>query len=913
MNTFADYLKENINIHDLAIRLDVTRTDNKLYVAVWRGEKMGSVKVNAEGSAFCDHGNGRKGGSVIDFMMQARGLSFNDALDELAKMYSLGHIQKEYRTRYSQQLDQPKQKPAGKKADWLFLWNQSRKHKDLSIATGYLSNERKIPADALKKLQYGFSDYAPANAAAQHGNAVVFPIQDIAGKVIAHNLCYLAKKHPVGKRITDSCSGGFYSPWQFKYVKTRTVICLVESPIDAMTICAAGTAAIAFLSASYIDSFPIDWIQPTTLVKIWPDKDDAGKQAAHSLYHRLLSAGRTAQIVDVEKIEDAKDANEILTKESENPIGPAGIAKVKEALSKPSTQLFPTGIMPYIPTSEHKRLWSYQLYTDHTTGQKREKGEDGTFDYVGVDIAGFRPYRLDPITIYPIDTAMHGETGDSPQLKSVLLYRRAEYPGIQKAVIESDAIGKAGTWEKFGIVHSGAMLKKIAQTLSRDHDHHHETVNVIGNVRLGDRVQLNDAQNTYLDVEICIYHDVVHDDIPRAEAAHIFNGLNDMMTGHRAVLPLVWALGANLKVYLGFWPHFFCQAPSKSGKSTMLKVLSYLAQVKNFGHTAIKTDFQQMKMVGNHMRPVIVDEFSRAKKFGEALSRWVDLLNLSYDFNTKPHRDNMFALSGAAAMFGQDMPIEDSALTTKTIQIDLMDAKRGEAHIYRPNTRFPIRAFVEFINATQTQRGLRDKLRQHSQDLETMLANQGLSDGNDIGRFVDNYAALAVAADLICEFAGITDLPSTEDKNTAPSPSLYQSIINYCYKHAMESRMVRCESYEILHEFAERAAMRGFEVAISLYTVNIDKNLVYTSTTNILRFLQSEDYSGAVSTSKMLLYHLRRDGFLLDTNKSHRFGIKKSRTAKYTSKAITLDYKKLVQAGIEFQTFGDERDQEELL
>lgn len=58
--------------------------------AVWRGgDNPQAVAIDTAKNTWCDHGDGGRGGSVIDLVMVAEGMDFPDAVDALGQRFGL--------------------------------------------------------------------------------------------------------------------------------------------------------------------------------------------------------------------------------------------------------------------------------------------------------------------------------------------------------------------------------------------------------------------------------------------------------------------------------------------------------------------------------------------------------------------------------------------------------------------------------------------------------------------------------------------------------------------------------------------------------------------------------------------------------------------------------------------------------
>lgn len=880
----SDLIKERVNIPDLATRLNVklTKKGSTHFFAI-RDEKTPSTAISKDGKSFTDFGDNRRG-SVIDFYMIQRGCDWNVALKDLAQMY---------------QIERPRDAEEKAKPEINLRWREASQHKDIQRATEYLVTERGLPRDKLVNFEgkaYGFNNYLPTHPSqnpAEYGPAVVFPLSDVNGQVWAINQRYIdtaENKHPLGKRmlkfsddiLLSSC---FYTP-DWRSVQNAKNIWMVESPIDALTLHLAGCPAVAFLSAGYASICPLEWIKPTQVVHIWSDNDvekngkKAGLEAAEILYHRLLSAGIIPQLVDI-KWEET-DVNGLLKAN-------AGDLKIINKSARTSnTKLFPFKKPNISNKLEFTSLNDYVCYVDSTAVWKyeKQKNELGEMEEVPVlaQVAGFRIYRIDPITIHPPKSAMGEGTHESLSEKMLILYARTESSRLQKAVFDKKDMGKPKMWQELGIIHDPKKLGMLMQSISRDHSHYTETVNVIGLVNMNGQLRLNDALNTYIGNDLSVYHDLVFPNGNPNNTQSIIYNMGKMFKGMKGLTALTWILGSFLKIYTGFWPHMSCVASSQSGKTTLMNVLNTLTNIRSFEYSMLSSQYQQMKIVGNHAYACLIDEISRAKPFD--LQEFINQLNACYNSPVRLRgQDRAYLLAGAVGMFGQDLSITDAAIVSKSIAIDL-DRSKGD--LYEPTEPFPVRAWAEWLIATQNKAKISKLLKEHE---AWILLNMDAEEKDpNLTRFVVNYAAMRVAAQLLFDFADIQDV----DYKTQFS----QILTNQCKQHAIDTRIVRSEAFAILEALVSNVGMESPE-RFPPHAIEDEK--LYITSTEIMKYLHGKKEYFAVTSNKGLIKHLKNDGFLLrsDVDKTLSRGNEKPMRYKHV---LEIDLARLEKAGIYWPT-----------
>ncbi|MBF0349283.1 MAG: hypothetical protein HQL81_16575 [Magnetococcales bacterium] len=236
-------------------------------------------------------------------------------------------------------------------------------------------------------------------------------------------------------------------------------------------------------------------------------------------------------------------------------------------------------------------------------------------------------------------------------------------------------------------------------------------------------------------------------------------------------------------------------------------------------------------------------------------------------------------------MIGQDNPVNDSAFNTKTIQFRLDDAKNKDG-LFIPKAPFPVREFAEWLLARWTTETASNRLKAHEASLEQNLKR----DPNDknIGRFVQNYAALQFATEELFEFSGYRN------------ESIWQTITDMMNHHLAASVTIRRESVAILEKLVEEMmlATRTEDQIIH----KVESGCLIIPTNAILPYLNRRGHTSPVTSTVTLAEHFERDGFALQRNASRRINGKKA-------KCVVLSLAKLKNAGIDWPF--DESDGEE--
>ena len=80
-------LKDAIDLHDLAARLEMQKDKGGNYFSPWREEKEGSLSIQRNGKGWKDFGDKEKKGSCIDLVMHAKGKDIGEAMRFLHELY----------------------------------------------------------------------------------------------------------------------------------------------------------------------------------------------------------------------------------------------------------------------------------------------------------------------------------------------------------------------------------------------------------------------------------------------------------------------------------------------------------------------------------------------------------------------------------------------------------------------------------------------------------------------------------------------------------------------------------------------------------------------------------------------------------------------------------------------------------
>ena len=219
--------------------------------------------------------------------------------------------------------------------------------------------------------------------------------------------------------------------------------------------------------------------------------------------------------------------------------------------------------------------------------------------------------------------------------------------------------------------------------------------------------------------------------------------------GNAAALVLVWALGAHLKAYLGFWPHFALQAEKGTGKDVFTKRLERTVGMQIFSRQTMQTEFRILGSVSFTSHPVGWGEISANKR--DILAKAMHTLQESYQFtySTRGTEKKEFLLCAPVLLVGEE--VEAKTLQGKLVCNQMSKATRGP-QMPQDMPVFPVREWLEFLVSTPKAK----ILELHEASVQA-LSTSCVAARDDAGadRMLQNYAGLRTAWTLLCDFAGL--------------------------------------------------------------------------------------------------------------------------------------------------------------
>ncbi|MCW5625058.1 MAG: toprim domain-containing protein [Burkholderiales bacterium] len=763
-----DDLKRRIDLHDLAHRLGLERPNGKRgnYRSPAHEDKLPSLSIFVRNSEqrWRDHST-NESGTCVDLVMYVRGCDVAGAVKELHDLYAIPP-------------DPPKHEAPREKSRAEYI--AAKCAANPAQARAYLEGRGiapKVIDAAIAARSLGFNDWTsdkiPAGQDGYGGPAVAFVVRSLDTSMVqAVDFRYLDPTLNGGRKT--GCQGdrqGFgWTPDVRKLLGARVVV-IVESPINALTVECANlpiTAAWATRGTGNVQNLDLRWLLGKRVV-ICMDNDAPfepghqlaglrpGLKAAWDLHERLTALDVSAQLVDQAEWKEGDDLNDVLQRE--------GVDFVRQALRRVEPWLIPgmTGDIErigkpriFLPFHDLTQYGKYRVKEDFTSHYTEKKTTDSDGDEVITpvysDLAGFRVAALSRVTIQGPTATVTGDPDTQPNVAFAVAVQTPRHGStLIRRVVEDEKLHNIDTWKKFGPVFSQSPFLRMINILERAAAiGARHAANFVGLCYREGRLVVNEGADTYfLDPkQQCPYYNLTFPSGTVHDARTVIKAYQATFRRNAASMPLVWALGAHLKVFLGFWPHMEMQADKGHGKSTLAGRLERTVAMKVFSKEAIKTSFRLVVTTAHTSQPVGWEEISANRM--EVIDAAVSLLQEAYNFKPSPRGSGMleFLTCAPVLLIGEDVPVR--SLIGKLVRTSLT-GKKGDM-LADELPRFPVRQWMEFL-ASQTRSHVRqvfDQLRDHC-----LAQSMASKDDDGAVRMAHNYAALLTAWRFLSEFAGV--------------------------------------------------------------------------------------------------------------------------------------------------------------
>lgn len=761
------------DLHDLADRLGVKRQGSvkggkALYYRPSKPDESNpSLSVFDGGSRWKDFAADEGGTGPISFAIYAMGLPADDwktAADRLREMYGIPW-QPPARDANAPRVERTREQ---------YIADQCLTDTDPAVA--YLVTRgipEKTAREAVRRRAVGYNTWTkPGSEPGTFGHggpALATIVRDWhSEQPIAVDFRYIDPELNGGvkTKTTGEKSG---APWWLdkRHVQAAHTLVIVESAINALAVEAVekpGWAAVATRGTGNVTN--IDWrfaLGKFCIIAMDADIADnkgirPGHQAAWALYDALTALNIACLMVDhdawyEDKLNDLGDIAE-----------QAGIAEVEARLM----QLEPWAIPGlhgrggpsgkrrlYLPPHDFAVYWRYRVKQDFTSYVSKVEGSDedeGGEKLSFSDVCGFRIAAVSRVTIQSATATMSGEDDAQPlTLFATTVQVPRHGPRLLRQVLPDERLHNVDQWKKLGPVYQPAVFLRLLNILERTaHLGARDAVNFVGLCWRKGQLVLNEGPDCYFSEpeKQCPYHNLTFPSGPLGHARRVIEAYQETFRNNAASTLLVWALGAHLKVVLGFWPHMILQANKGSGKSTLVKRLERSIGFTMLGGQSLQTEFRLLTSISHTSHPVGWEELSARKQ--EIIDKAAAMLQESYQYTVTRRGSEMLEYLSCAPVLlaGEDVPVK--TLTGKVVRTDLSGRMGPLMPVDLP--RFPVREWLLYLTRIDIA-----AVRADLAKAEEWMWSGCRAKPDDTGaqRMVSNYAAVALAWKLVCDFAGI--------------------------------------------------------------------------------------------------------------------------------------------------------------
>lgn len=779
-SSLADELNARIDCEDLAYKLGLERPgDRGNFRSPHHADKAPSLSTytRPDGRSAWKDFSQDVGGGAVDLFMHVRGCDFRTACSELGDMYRISVAPPAAAAGPAERRDRSK-------AEWIgdaclaAARDEAHREKLMQYLTGRGISELAI-RHALDKHTLGFNTWhsptIPRGEVNHGGEAAAFIVRaHDTGQVVAVDMRYLDADANGGVK-TQSQGDKEGRPWcsDWRRFATARRVYIVESAINALSIesCAIpGTAVVALRGTATVRN--MDWhlfIGKQVVLAFDNDKPlehgpqagyRPGLKAAWAAHEALMALDIPALMLDYD---DWVDDDDEPINDINDYLRSHGTAELAIALRRLEPWLIPG--LPgkeqagkpriWLPFHDVQTYWRYRVREDFTSWvSKYDKDEDSGKDKLTFEnVAGFRVAGISRVTIASPTSTMTGDPDNSPTTVFAVSAQVPRYgTRLLRRVVQDEQLHNVEVWKKLGPVFSAPGFLRMLNILERSADiGARDAVNFVGLAWRNGKPAVNEGPDCYFTDprQQCPYSNLVFPSGPVDDARRVVAAYQATFHDNAALLMLVWALGAHLKAYLGFWPHFVLQAEKGVGKSTLVKRLERSIGMTMFSGQSLQTEFRLLTSLSYTSHPVGWEEISARKQ--ELINKAVTNLQECYQYaHTRRGAELIdFLLCAPVLLAGEDVPVK--SLTGKTVRNRLTTAGRGPL-VSEELPSFPVRQWLLYLADVPKAR----VLELHGQCVDEMgrscVAGR---DGAGAERMLANYGALRAAWALLCDFAGL--------------------------------------------------------------------------------------------------------------------------------------------------------------
>lgn len=684
--------------------------------------------------------------------------------------------------------------------------------KNTAPAVEYLVKERglheAVVNTAIARRNVGFSTYTSAQREPGQigygGPAVAFICRDtLSNEVRGVDYRYLdpGLNGDLKTKSQGEKQGVLWASCWNRVRHAHTVV-IVESAINALSAESAWqhthAKGFAALAVRGTQNHNIDWaflkgkrvilcMDNDAPIESGPHKGRRpGPEAAWKINEALTAINIPAMMVDhcTTDWEDVNDLNDYLKQ-----YGPmdtrVALSRVEQWLipGLPGTddrdqKVFNGRPRVYLPPHDFAVYWKYRCKPDFTSLVKITHDQDGNENKTFEDVCGFRIAALSRITIASANATMTGSDDAQP---TTVFAAAAQIPRhgntLLRRVMSDDGLHNIINWNKFGPIFRPQPFARMLTLWERATNiGARNAANFVGLCYRDGKPAVNEGTDCYFSEpdKQCPYHNLTFPSGPVSDAARVIGAYQRTMGNNAGTQLLTWALGSHLKAYLGFWPHMVLQADKGAGKTTLTKALESTVAFTMFSGQSLATEFRLVTSVSHTSHPVGWEELSARRQ--DTIDKAVALLQETYQYSVTRRGADMteFLLSAPVLLGGEDVPVD--TLQGKLVRTQLT-GRKGEL-LPDDLPRFPLRQWLTFLADLNPSR-----VRELHKSARIKLLARTAASAQDDGaaRMVENYAAMATAWCLLCEFSGIA-----MEQGRFPD-----DLIQEMNSHVIESRATR--------------------------------------------------------------------------------------------------------------------------
>jgi hypothetical protein len=765
-----DQLRARIPLTDAAMRMGMKMSsDNGVLQTLSRPQSEApEVIINVEHQVWRNAHN-QGGGNIIDLAMWYFDIDYPAANKKLHELYFL-HFLPTIDDADDEQQDLQK-----------LAYIASKSSENQEGCRVYLKNERGIPdhviSAGITNKTLGWTNYTSPKLkqGEQHwgGEAVSFLTYQPNTKMLAavDYRYYVPELNGGMKTKSLGQKNGVFWMLDPRALRTAKTVYVVEGPLDALSIEAAfwndkTTCAIALRGTQVQVNWQL-FIGKTVICcydhdEPKPDKRNPNgafrcysAEAEWRIHEGCLAAGVPCFFVDRAKWEYGQDANDVWKNiESKSPFRELEPWLIPGLAGKDNDDSISAKPRVWLPHHDYQQYWKYRVKADFTSSIKISTDNEGEEKIENIDVAGFRVAGLSRVEIASASATMSGEEDNSPRIQFVAIYQTTRHgEKLQRRVMDDEQLHNLDHWRKSGPIYNPRAFSRMLNIFERTIGIGSvEAANFVGLCYLGGKPRVNEGKDCFFTepAQQCPYHNFAFPRGMRGHASQVVAAYQETFKDNAAARALVWILGAQLKLFLGFWPHLIVQAGKASGKSTLIKRLERTTGMKMFSGQSMGTEYRLMTSVSGTSHPIGWEELSARKS--EIIARAVSLLQESYNYTetSRGSAQTPFLISAPVLLAGEDVPVE--SLTGKTVRTDLSNRKGPMLDESLP--KFPMYEWIEWL----AKLGKKPVLDSYKIALaKCQHFNRAREDDRGAERMVNNYAALMTAWRLVCSFAGIEE------------------------------------------------------------------------------------------------------------------------------------------------------------